>query len=514
MPDAVVVGSGPNGLAAAITLARAGRSVLVVEAADTVGGGTRSAELTLPGFVHDVCSAIHPLAKASPCFAELPLEEHGVEFVEPPAPLAHPLDDGSAVLLERSVDQTAAGLGPDAEAYRKLMAPLVERSDQLQPLLLGYRPIPRRPIFTARFGLLALRSAVGLAKRFKGQRAKALFAGLAAHSIQDLHRSPTASFGLVLALFGHRHGWPLVRGGSQQLADALAAHLRSLGGEIQLGAQVDSVDELPDSDVKILDVTPRQLLRIAGHRLPGRYIRALRRYRYGPGVFKVDWALDGPVPWAADECRRAAVVHVGDTVTAMSRAAWEAGHGLLPAKPTLVLGQQSLADPSRAPAGKHTLWGYAHVPARPSGDAARPRAKGDWDRSAEAFLDRMEAVIEGHAPGFRDRVLGRKVWTPDDLQAADASLVGGDIQAGSFAIDQQLLFRPGPSWWRWGTPVKGLYLAGASVPPGAGVHGACGDLAGRQALADAERPRVLAVAAATGAGLAAGLLAARRSRRR
>ena len=469
MPDAVVVGSGPNGLAAAITLARAGRSVLVVEAADTVGGGTRSAELTLPGFVHDVCSAIHPLAKASPCFAELPLEEHGVEFVEPPAPLAHPLDDGSAVLLERSVDQTAAGLGPDAEAYRKLMAPLVERSDQLQPLLLGYRPIPRRPIFTARFGLLALRSAVGLAKRFKGQRAKALFAGLAAHSIQDLHRSPTASFGLVLALFGHRHGWPLVRGGSQQLADALAAHLRSLGGEIQLGAQVDSVDELPDSDVKILDVTPRQLLRIAGHRLPGRYIRALRRYRYGPGVFKVDWALDGPVPWAASECARAATVHIGGTleeIAASEAAIWrgeEAEH------PFVLVAQQSLFDDTRAPDGKHTLWAYCHIP----------------NGSEADMTERIEAQIERFAPGFRELVLERSVRRPAEIERENENYVGGDINGGVQDL-RQLYTRPAIRLNPYSTPVTGLYLCSSSTPPGGGVHGMCGYWAARSALGRAK----------------------------
>jgi phytoene dehydrogenase-like protein len=253
------------------------------------------------------------------------------------------------------------------------------------------------------------------------------------------------------------------------------------------------------------------VVRLAGQEaFPPAALAEIRAWRPGLGTFKVDWALDGPVPWAAEECRRAAVVHVGDSVTAMSRSAWEAGHGLLPARPTLVLGQQSLADPSRAPAGKHTLWGYAHVPSRPSGDAARPRAKGDWDRSAEPFLERMEAAIEEHAPGFRDVVLARKVWTPADLEAADASLQGGDIQAGSFAIDQQLLFRPGPSWWRWGTPVKGLYLGGASVPPGAGVHGACGDLAARQALADHGRPRLLAVAAVAAAAAGAAVLARRR----
>jgi phytoene dehydrogenase-like protein len=258
-----------------------------------------------------------------------------------------------------------------------------------------------------------------------------------------------------------------------------------------------------------------ELVRLAGpESFPPKALAEIRYYRPGLGTFKVDWALDGPVPWAAEECRRAAVVHVGDSVTDMSRSAWEAGHGLLPGKPTLILGQQSLADPSRAPAGKHTLWGYAHVPADPTGDAARPRAKGGWDRSAEPFLERMEAGIEAHAPGFRDRVLARKAWSPPDLEAADASLAGGDIQAGSFAIDQQLLFRPGPSWWRWGTPVKGLYLAGASAPPGAGVHGACGDLAARQALADHDRPRLLALTAAGAGALTAASLAAARARRR
>jgi phytoene dehydrogenase-like protein len=322
---------------------------------------------------------------------------------------------------------------------------------------------------------------------------------------------------------------PVVEGGTGMISAALVARLRDVGATIVTGRRVDRIvveggravaveaggDVLRARRAVICALDVGTLIRLAGpDAFPPRALAEVRGYRPGLGTFKVDWALDGPVPWAADECRRAAVVHVGDTVTAMSRAAWEAGHGLLPAKPTLVLGQQSLADPSRAPAGKHTLWGYAHVPARPSGDAARPRAKGDWDRSTGVFLDRMEAAIEAHAPGFRDLVLARKAWTPDDLEAADASLVGGDIQAGSFAIDQQILFRPGPSWWRWGTPVKGLYLAGASVPPGAGVHGGCGDLAARQALADQERPRMLAVAAVTGAGLAAGLLATRRSRRR
>jgi phytoene dehydrogenase-like protein len=465
MPDAVVVGSGPNGLAAAITLARAGRSVLVVEAAHAVGGGTRSSELTLPGFVHDVCSAIHPLAKASPCFAELPLEEHGVEFFESPAPLAHPLDDGSAVLLERSVDETAAELGVDAGTYRKLMTPLVERADRLQPFLLGYRPIPRRPIVTARFGLLALRSAVGLAKRFKEQRARALFAGLAAHSIQDLHRSPTASFGLVLALFGHRHGWPLVRGGSQQLADGLAAHLRALGGELQLGTHINSLEELPDSDMTILDVTPRQLLGIAGHRLPGRYIRALRRYRYGPGVFKVDWALDGPVPWAAAECTRAATVHIGGTLEEIAASEAAVWRGEAAERPFVLVTQQSLFDATRAPAGKHTLWAYCHVP----------------NGSHMDMTGRIEAQIERFAPGFRELILERSSRGPAEIERENENYVGGDINGGVQDL-RQLYTRPAIRLNPYSTPVKGLYLCSSSTPPGGGVHGMCGYWAARSAL--------------------------------
>ena len=297
MPDAVVVGSGPNGLAAAITLARAGRSVLVVEREATVGGGMRTAELTVPGFLHDVCSAIHPTAAGSPFLADLPLAEHGLELVHPPAPLAHPFDDGTALTLERSVDDTAAGLGADADAYRGIFAPLVRDVRRLVPFLLGSRPLPRHPFAAARFGMLGLRSAVGLTRRFSDPRTKALFAGLAAHSIQPLRSSPTASFGLVLGLLGHAFGWPAARGGSQAIADAMASYLRSIGGEIETGRPVESVDDLPGSRLTFLDLTPRSVIRVAGHRLPDRYLRALRRYRYGPGVFKVDWALDGPVPW-------------------------------------------------------------------------------------------------------------------------------------------------------------------------------------------------------------------------
>ena len=467
MADAVVVGTGPNGLAAAITLARAGRSVLVVEAARTVGGGVRTAELTLPGFRHDVCSAIHPMAKASPFFGELPLAEHGLELVDPPAPLAHPLDDGTAVMLERSVEETAGGLGPDADAYRKLMGPLVDRSDRLVPFLQGRSPIPRHPLVAARFGLVGLRSAVALAKRFQGVRARALFAGSAAHSIQDLHRVPTAAAGLVLGLFAHTHGWPLVLGGSQRLADALAGHLRSLGGEIETERHVDSIDELPSSQLKLLDVTPRQVLRIAGHRLPARYARALRRYRHGPGVFKVDWALDAPVPWAAPDCGRAATVHLGGTLEEIADSEETIWRGEAPERPFVLAAQQSLFDATRAPEGKHTLWAYCHVP----------------NSSSVDMTERIEAQVERFAPGFRDRILERSVMSPAGLERYNENYVGGDISGGVQDL-WQLYTRPAIRLNPYSTPVEGLYICSSSTPPGGGVHGLCGYFAARSALGD------------------------------
>ena len=462
MLDAVVVGAGPNGLAAAITLAQAGRSVVVLEAAETVGGGVRSAELTRPGFVHDVCSAIHALVEASPFFGALPL---GVELVHPPAPLAHPLDDGTAVTLERSVEQTAAGLGRDARSYTRLMAPLVAGGEKLIPFLLGPSPLPRHPLVAARFGLPALRSAVRVAGRFHGARARALFAGLAAHSIQDLRRRPTASFGLALGLLAHTHGWPLVRGGSQRLADALASHLRSLGGKIELGRRVDSLDDLPTSKVTMLDLTPKQVLQIAGHRLPGRYLRALRRYRYGPGVFKVDWALDGPVPWRAEECSRAATVHLGGTleeIVASEAAVWR---GETAERPFVLAAQQSLFDATRAPEGKQTLWAYCHVP----------------NGSQEDLTDRIEAQVERFAPGFRELILERNVHGPAEIQRYNENYVGGDINGGVQDL-RQLYTRPVVRLDPYSTPLKGLYLCSSSTPPGGGVHGMCGYHAARSAI--------------------------------
>jgi len=465
MIDAVVVGSGPNGLAAAITMAREGCSVLVIEAAETVGGGMRSAELTEPGFVHDVCSAIHPTALASPFFSELPLDEHGLEFVHPPAPLAHPFDDGTALTLERSVEETAAQLGEDGRKYRLIFAPLVKDKGRLMPFLLGPRPVPRHPISAARFGFLGLRSAVGLTRRFEDDRTKALFAGLAAHSIQSLRRSPTASFGLVLGLLGHAYGWPLARGGSQAIADALASYLRSLGGEIETSRPVESVDELPPAKTVLFDVTPRQLIRIAGHRLPNRYLQALRRYRYGPGVFKVDWALDGPVPWTAAECSRAATVHLGPTLEEIVESEDAVWQDRLTERPYVLLAQPSLFDGTRAPAGKHTLWAYCHVP----------------NGSPVDMTDAIERQIERFAPGFRDRIIARRTRSAPELEAYNPNYVGGDINGGVQDL-RQLFTRPVIRLNPYSTPVDGLYICSSATPPGGGVHGMCGYLAAKAAL--------------------------------
>ena len=441
MPDAVVVGSGPNGLAAAITMTRAGRSALVVERAETVGGGTRSAELTEPGFVHDVCSAIHPSAAGSPFFSELPLTEHGLELVHPDALLAHPLDDGTAVTLERSVEATAAGLGADGPAYRKLIEPLVREQDRLVPFLLGSRPFPRHPIGAARFGLNAFRSAAGLAGRFESERGKALFVGLAAHSMQSLRRSPTASFGLVLALMGHAYGWPAARGGSQAIADALVSYLRSLGGEVETGRPVASVDELPSAVV------------------------TLRKYRYGAGVFKLDWALDGPVPWTAEECTRAGTVHIGGTAAEIVESEDAVWRGEAPDRPYMIVAQQSLFDETRAPAGKHTLWAYCHVP----------------NGSTVDMTERMEAQIERFAPGFRDLILARHAMSPADVEARNPNYVGGDINGGVQDL-RQLYTRPAVRLDPYSTPADGLYLCSSATPPGGGVHGMCGLNAARSAL--------------------------------
>lgn len=464
--DAVVVGAGPNGLAAAIVLARAGREVTVIEGAETVGGGVRSEELTLPGFVHDTCSTVQALALFSPFLRGLWLAEHGLELVHPDVPLAHPLDGGEAVILERSVEETARSLEVDARAYRRLIEPLVRSSDSLAEELLGPLRPPRHPLLMGRFGVSAIRSTTGLARaRFEGERAPALLAGLSAHSMLSLRAPVSAAFGLVLAVSAHAVGWPVVRGGSQRLADSLASHLRSLGGRIETGRTVESLDELPDAGATLLDVTPRQLLRMAAHRLPPLYRRRLARYRYGPGVFKLDWALDGPIPWAAPEVARAGTVHLGGTLEEIAASEEAATGGQHSERPFVLFVQPTLFDSSRAPAGKHTAWAYCHVP---SG-------------SRRDMTAAIEAQVERFAPGFRDRVIGRSAMGPAEVELRNANYVGGDINGGVQDL-RQLFTRPVARRVPYSTPVPGLFVCSSSTPPGGGVHGMCGYWAAQAAL--------------------------------
>ena len=465
-PDAVVVGSGPNGLAAAIVLAQAGYSVLVQEAADSIGGGTRSAPLTLPGFTHDVCSAVHPLALASPFFQTLPLADHGLRWIEPPVPLAHPLDDGPPALLARSIEATGRTLGSDAARYRSLIEPFVTDWEQLIPELLAPPHLPHRPLLLARFGLQALRSGQGLAMgHFQGDRARALFAGLGAHAAVPLTWRGSGAIGLVLAAAGHAVGWPIPAGGSQALANALASYFRSLGGTIVTSTPVRSLAELPSSSVVLLDLTPRQVLRIAGDQLPSAYHRSLERYRYGPGTYKVDWALTGPVPWKAPECALASTVHLGGSLEEIIRAEeapWKGEHA---ERPFVLLTQPSLFDPTRAPPGQHTAWAYCHVPHGST-----------FDMTA-----RIEAQVERFAPGFRDLILARSSMGPAALERHNANLVGGDIGGGANTLFR-LLFGPALRRVPYSTPNQRLYLCSSSTPPGGGVHGMCGYHAARAVL--------------------------------
>jgi phytoene dehydrogenase-like protein len=469
--DAVVVGSGPNGLAAAVCLARAGRSVLVVESADTPGGGTRTAELTEPGFWHDVCSAVHPLAAASPFFREIELERHGLSWCWPDAPAAQPLDDGTAVIAERSLEDTAAGLGADGKAWRKLFDPLVRGGDAILDQTLGPFKLPRRPLLMARFGLRAMPSARSLVRRwFRTEAAGGLFAGMAAHSIMPLERPLTAAIGLMLGLTAHHVGWPVARGGSQAIADALVRCLLKSGGEVVTGWRVETLGELPPSRAVLFDTSPRAMARLAGNELPADYRKKLERFRHGPGVFKIDWALDGPIPWKAEACLRASTVHVGgsfEQVAQAERAAWENR----PAEePFLLVAQQSLFDPTRAPQGKHTAWGYCHV------------APG----STFDMTERIERQMEKYAPGFRDRVIGRHVMAPADFERYNPNCVGGDIGGGVMDLGQ-LFTRPVSLWNPYATPNERLFLCSASTPPGSGVHGMCGYHAARAALRGALR---------------------------
>jgi phytoene dehydrogenase-like protein len=471
--DAVVVGAGPNGLAAAIEIARAGRSVLVVEAQDNPGGGSRSDALTLPGFVHDTCSAIHPLALMSPFLKRIPLTEFGLEWAHPEIPLAHPLDDGTAGVLERSVGATAEYLGPDGDAYRKLMAPLVPAAEMLAEEILGPIRPPRHPIAFARFGLLAIQPSTVLARRrFQGPRAQALLGGMAAHSLLKLNQPITAGISLALGMFAHAVGWPAARGGSQKIADGLVAYLDSMGGRLQTGTPVRSLDELPDARAIVVDVTPRQLIDIAGDRLHPVYRRRLRRFRYGPGVFKIDYALDGPVPWKAEECRRAGTVHLGGTLEEVAAAEDAVAGGRHPENPYVLVAQQSMFDTTRAPEGKHTLWTYCHVP----------------NGSTVDMTDRIESQLERFAPGFRDIVLGRCVMPPQEVERRNENYVGGDINGGVQDL-MHWFTRPVAKLDPYSIPLRhpprgceGLFMCSSSTPPGGGVHGMCGYFAAKSAL--------------------------------
>ena len=471
--DAVVVGSGPNGLAAAITLAEAGRHVLVVEAADEPGGGARTAELTLPGFRHDVCSAIHPLGKASPFFSSLPLAQHGLEWVEPEVQAAHALGGDRAAALLRSMEETAEGLG-DRRGWRRLVGPLVKGWEALLPHLLGFplRP-PRHPVPFLKFGVRSILPAEYLTRALLASEAsEALFAGIAAHSIAPPSRLFTGAPGLVLAAAGHTVGWPVAKGGSSGIVAALVTHLESLGGRIETGPRVRRLEELPAADAVLFDTTPWQLVDIAGHRLPARFRRRLARFRHGSGSFKVDYALDGPMPWTAEACRRAGTVHLGGPMAEVAAAEAEVARGGHPERPFVLVAQQSRVDPTRAPEGKHTLWAYCHVPFGSTVD----------------MTERIEGQLERFAPGFHDLVLARCAKGPAELEAYSPNYIGGDI-AGGASDGLQLLFRPRIGLHPYATPDPRIWLCSSSTPPGGAVHGACGHEAAKAVLAAQSKGR-------------------------
>jgi phytoene dehydrogenase-like protein len=467
-PDAVVVGSGPNGLAAAIVLAKAGLAVEVVEGASSPGGGCRTEERTLPGFLHDTCSTIQALATASPFFDGLALASRGVTLKTPEVAFAHPLDGGRAGAVMGSVEETAASLGADGAAYRSVLGPLVARADSIVPTVLApIRSVPRHPLHAARYALPGVRSVRSLASRFETQEARAMFAGVGAHGMQPLSAPLTAGFALLLTMVAHTGGWPVVEGGSGRLVDALVSVLSDAGGTIEVDRWVADLDELVPARAVLADTSTRGLAAIAQRRLPARYARGLDRFRYGPGVCKVDWALSGPVPWSAEVCRTAGTVHVGGTFEEVADAERAVTDGRHPERPFCIVVQPCVADPTRAPVGQHTLWGYCHVP---SGS--------DVDMTA-----RIEAQIERFAPGFGDLVLARSTLTACAVERANPNYVGGDIGGGVASL-RQTLFRPTLAWNPYRTPVPGLYLCSASTPPGGGVHGMCGVGAARTVLRD------------------------------
>ena len=465
--DAIIVGSGPNGLSAAITLQQAGLSVLILEAKDSTGGGLRSAELTLPGFLHDICSAIHPLAAGSPFFNSLPLEQHGLEFVYPEVAAAHPFDDGTSAALYGSVDDTSQTLGIDKETYRNLLNPLVKNWSGMVKDLLGPLHWPKHPLDMAAFGLNALRSASSLVRKFKTKEARGLWAGMAAHSLQPLSNLGTSAFGLVLMATGHLKGYPVPKGGSKVIANALVSYFLSIGGKIETGMPVRSMKDIPASTVVLFDLTPKQILEIAGERFSSIYSWQLRRYRYGMGVFKIDWALDGPIPFTAPQCRKAGTVHLGNTFEEIARVEEMTNSGEIPEKPFVLLAQQSLFDPLRAPVGKHTAWAYCHVP----------------NGSEKDMTNAIENQVERFAPGFKDLILAKHSMNTREIEAYNPNYIGGDINGGVIDIGQ-LFTRPVLRSSPYRTSARGIYICSSSTPPGGGVHGMCGYNAAKQVLKD------------------------------
>jgi phytoene dehydrogenase-like protein len=468
--DAVVIGSGPNGLSAAVALARAGAKVVVLEAKNQIGGGIRTAELTLPGYRHDVCSGCHPLGILSPFLRTLPLEAHGLDWKKPKLSVAHPLDDEPAVMLAASLEETASALGSDARSYRSLIAPFLRDPHALLADILGPLRFPRRPVLMARFGLLAMRSAVGLARRFRGTRARALLAGCGAHAIQPLEHAFTGAVALMFLLSGHVEPWPVAAGGSGSIALALRKLLESLGGKVETGIEIRTLDDLPPGRVYLFDTSPDQLATIAEPVLPARYVSRLRRFRYGPGVFKLDWALDGSIPWRDPACVTASTVHLGGTIEEIAsaeRAVWRGEH---PERPFVLLCQQSEIDPTRAPSGRHTGYAYTHVPSGSNVD----------------LTDVVERQIERFAPGFRDRIIARHITRTADLHRYNANYVGGAI-AGGVSDALQLFTRPVARLDPYSTPNPRIFICSASTPPGGGVHGMCGYFAAKSALEKIER---------------------------
>lgn len=465
--DAVVVGSGPNGLAAAITLQQQGLSVIILEAKDTIGGGMRTAELTLPGFQHDVCSAIHPMVVSSPFFKTLPLHDHGLQFVYPDVAAAHPFDDGKVAVLKKSVQETASLLGEDKKAYLNLLNPVIRDWPLIAKDILGPLHFPAEPFKMAAFGLTGIQSALAVSKRFSGTEAKGLWAGMAAHAIQPLSNYATSAFALVLLTAAHLEGWPVPLRGSEKIATALASYFISIGGIIQTSMPIKSLNQLPSAHAVLFDVTPRQLLAIAGHKFSSIYKWQLERYRYGMGVFKIDWALDDAIPFTATACRNAGTVHIGGTLEEIASSEQASANGKITDKPFVLLAQQSLFDTSRAPDGKHTAWAYCHVP----------------NGSKTDMTKAIENQVERFAPGFKERILAKHVMNTQQMEDYNPNHVGGDINGGILDIGQ-LFTRPVLSLSPYKTSAKGLYICSSSTPPGGGVHGMCGYHAAKKALKD------------------------------